>query len=230
MKKIEKKKTGFLLMALLTFSISLYSQEDGSKPFTAGADFVSSYIWRGSKFGTGPAVQPVIEYSKGIFTAGAWGSFDFNGYQEVDLYLNFALPAGFSFGITDYYLPDLEYFDYSNESGSHAFEANLGFSKGDFNLGFNYIFNEAGGIGSLGNDIYVEAGYSLKYFGLFLGAGNGWHTYDPESGHDNFSICNIGLEVSKDIIITDTFNIPVLGQLIFNPDKEQLFLVIGFTL
>ena len=230
MKKIERKKTGFILLALLTFSISLYSQEEQSKPLTAGADFVSSYIWRGSKFGTGPAVQPVIEYSKGIFTAGAWGSFDFNGYQEVDLYLNFSLPAGFSLGITDYYLPDLEYFDYSNASGSHAFEANIGFSKGDFNLGFNYIFNEAGGVGSLGNDIYFEAGYSFKYFGLFLGAGNGWHTYNPETGLDNFNICNIGLEVSREIKITDTFNIPVLGQLIFNPDKEQLFLVIGFTL
>lgn len=230
MEKIEKKKAGLLLLALLTCTISLYSQEDQSKPLTAGADFFSSYIWRGTKLGTGPAVQPVIEYSKGIFTAGAWGSFDFNGYQEVDLYLNFSLPAGFNLGITDYYLPDLEYFDYSNASGSHAFEANIGFSKGDFNLGFNYIFNEAGGVGSIGNDIYIEAGYSFQYFSLFLGAGNGWHTYDSYTGQSKFNVCNLGIEVSRDIKITDTFNIPVLGQLIFNPDKEQLFLVVGFTL
>ena len=230
MGKIEKKKTGPLLLALLTCTISLYSQAEQSKPLTAGADFVSSYIWRGSRLGSGPAVQPVIEYSKTIFTAGAWGSFDFNGYQEVDLYLNFSLPAGFSLGITDYYLSDLEYFDYSNATGSHAFEANIGFIKGGFNLGFNYIFNEAGGVGSIGNDIYIEAGYSFKYFGLFLGAGNGWHTYDSYTDQSKFNLCNLGIEVSRDIKITDTFNIPVLGQLIFNPDKEQLFLVVGFTL
>jgi len=223
-------KVKLLLLVILTSSISLYSQVDGSKPFTAGADFYSSYIWRGSKLGTGPAVQPVIEYSKGIFTAGAWGSFDFNGYQEVDLYVNFLLPEGFNIGITDYYLSDMEYFDYSIETGSHAFEANLGFSKSNFKLGFNFIFNEARGIGSLGNDIYIETGYSFKYFGLFLGAGNGWHTYDPDTGQNKFNICNLGIEVSRDIKITDTFKIPVLGQLILNPDKEQLFLVVGFTL
>ena len=230
MKKIEKKKTGLFLLALLTISNSSYSQEERSNPFTTGADFYSSFIWRGTRLGTGPAVQPVIEYSKGIFTAGAWGSFDFNSYQEADLYLNFSLPSGFSFGITDYYLPDLEYFDYSSASGSHAFEANIGFSKGDFNLGFNYIFNKAGGIGSLGNDIYIEGGYSFKYLGLFIGAGNGWHTYDSNTGQNKFNVCNLGIEVSGDIKITDTFNIPVLGQLIFNPDRERLFLVIGFTL
>jgi hypothetical protein len=230
MKRTNKLKTRLLIFASLAISVTLFSQEEESKPFRAGADFVSSYIWRGSKYGTGPAVQPVIEYSRGIFTAGAWGSFDFNGYQEADLYLKFSLPEGFSLGITDYYLSDLDYFDYSIETGSHAFEANLGFSKGDFNLGFNYIFNEAGGVGSLGNDIYTEAGYSLKYFGLFLGAGNGWYTYDPETGNDKFKVCNMGLKVSKDIKVTETFKIPVSGQLIFNPDKEQLFIVVGFTL
>ena len=45
-----------------------------------------------------------------------------------------------------------------------------------------------------------------------------------------FNVCNIGLEVSKDIVITDRFSIPVTGQLIFNPDSETMFLVVGFTL
>jgi hypothetical protein len=68
------------------------------------------------------------------------------------------------------------------------------------------------------------------YFTGFMGAGNGWHTYDPVEDEGAFNVCNIGLEVSKDIVITDRFSIPVTGQLIFNPDSETMFLVVGFTL
>jgi hypothetical protein len=219
-----------LLFVSLITSAPLFAQQENPGSFNSGADFYSSFIWRGTKLGTGPAVQPVLEYTSGTFTAGAWGSFDCRGYQEVDLYFNFSLPAGFSIGITDYYSPDLRYFDYSRVSGSHAFELNFGFSKNNLSLEANYIFNEAGGIGSIGNDLYFQASYSFKLFKLFLGAGNGWLTYEPDTGQSNFNICNLGLEVSKIIQITDTFNIPVTGQLVFNPDKEQLFVVVGFTL
>jgi hypothetical protein len=208
----------------------LYSQEGQSEPFTTGADFCSSFIWRGTRLGKGPAVQPVIEFSSTTFKAGAWGSFDFKDYQEVDLYVNFSLPAGFSIGITDYYSPDLRYFDYSRVSGSHAFELNLGFTRNNLDLEADYIFNEAGGIGSAGQDLYLKAGYSFGSFTLFAGAGNGWLTYDPETNLSRFNICNLGLKVSKSIKITDSFGIPVTGQLIFNPDKEQLYVVVGFTL
>jgi len=223
-------KSAHLSILLLTVCIPSYSQDEESSPFKAGADFCSSFIWRGARYGTGPAVQPVLEYASGFFTAGAWGSFDFRGYQEVDLYLSFSLPSGFSLGFTDYYFPDLRYFDYSSESGSHAFEINLGLTKGGLNLSANYILNKAGGAGSCGKDLYFQAGYTFKYFSLFMGAGSGWHTYDPETDLSSFNICNAGIEVSRTIKITDTFKIPVLGQLIFNPDREQLFLVVGFTL
>jgi hypothetical protein len=208
----------------------MIAQEENTSRFSTGADFYSSYIWRGTKLGTGPAVQPVLEYASGPFTAGAWGLFDFRGYQEADLYFTFSLPAGFTVGITDYYLPDLKYFDYSRVTGSHAFELNLGFSKNNLSFNANYILNEAGGVGSCGNDLYFQAGYSFGSFSLFAGAGNGWLTYDMDTNESRFNICNLGLEVSRTIKITETFEVPVLGQLIFNPDRQQLFVVVGFTL
>ena len=222
----------FIFSGFFALSVFLTSsaQVDGEKGFTTGADFCSSYIWRGSQLGTGPHIQPLVEYGKDFFTCGAWGSFDFRGYQEVDLYLSFSLPSGFSFGITDYYLSDLEYFEYSKNSGSHAFELNLGYSMENLSLNANYILNEAGGVGSAGGDLYFEAGFAFDKFSIFAGAGNGWHTYDPVTGNSNFNICNTGIEVTRTIKVTETFEIPVKGQLVFNPDKERLFLVIGFTL
>lgn len=208
----------------------VFSQEEKSSPFDAGADIYSSYIWRGTKYGSGPALQPKLEFSSGLFTAGAWGSFDFSGYQETDVYFSFSLPAGFSLGMYDYYYPDLDYFDYSDSTGSHAFEINLGFSKGSLSLAANYILNKAGNAGSEGGDKYFEVKYSFDSFNLFVGAGDGWHTVNDPVGSDKFTICNIGLGTSRTIRITDSFSIPVTGQVVFNPDIKRLYLVVGFTL
>lgn len=228
-----KKGTSLLVAAIFCIiSASFdtaYSQDDTDSKFNAGADFYSNYIWRGSKYGTGPAIQPSVKYSGKIFTAGAWASTDFNGFQEADLFFSFYLPAGFSAGMTDYYYPGSNYFDYSPATGSHAFEINLGFVKEGFSLSGNYIINEAGSAGSLGGDTYLQAGYSFGYFNLFLGAGNGWHTYDPDTGDDKFAVCNLGFGVIRSIKVTDTFIVPVAGQVILNPDKEQMFIVVGFT-
>ena len=221
---------GAICLMSLFVNTSLYAQEEELTSWTTGADFYSSFVWRGTRLGRGPAIQPVIEFTAGAFTAGAWGSFDFNDYQEVDLYLSFALPAGFSIGITDYYLPDLKYFDYSVSSGSHAFEITLDYSGNNLDLSANYVINEAGGVGSLGGDLYFEAGYSFKLLRLFAGAGNGWHTYDPDEEKNVFAVCNLGLEVSKTIPVTERFSIPVTGQLVFNPYSEQMFILAGFTL
>jgi len=218
----------FCSMSFLV-SPGLHAQEEESKSWTAGADFYSSFIWRGTRLGSGPAIQPAIEFSSGAFTAGAWGSYDFNDYQEVDIYMSVALPAGFSIGITDYYTPGLRYFDYSAPSGSHAFEITLDFEGGNFDASANCVINEAGGAGSSGGDLYFEAGYSFKLLRLFAGAGNGWHTYDPDTEESVFAICNLGLEVSKTLIVTEHCSIPVTGQLILNPYTEQMFLVAGFT-
>ncbi len=208
---------------------NVFSQEVDTNKINAGVDFYSNYVWRGTKYGTGPAIQPNLRFPSAWFTIGAWGSFDFNGYQEADLYFSFSIPAGISLGMTDYYYPGLEYFDYSDTTGSHAFEINLGLSKGNLSLNANYILNEADGAGSKGGDKYFEVKYSFESFNLFLGVGDGWHSTNNSSGSDKFTICNLGIGASRNIKITDTFSIPVNGQLVFNPDREKMYIVVGFT-
>jgi hypothetical protein len=135
------------------------------------------------------------------------------------------LPFGLSLGLTDYYYPGLMYFDCSDTTGSHAFEINAGFSAGGFSLTGNYILNKAGGAGSAGSDIYFEAGYDFSMFNIFIGAGDGWHTSDGE-----FGLCNIGIGTTREIKITDVFTIPVSGSVILNPEREQFYVVVGFSL
>ncbi len=45
----------------------------------------------------------------------------------------------------------------------------------------------------------------------------------------NLPLCNVGIGTTKEIKITDSFSIPVTGQVIFNPEKEQLYVVVGFS-
>jgi hypothetical protein len=209
----------------LGISISARAQESqGNSKFGISTDLFSNYVWRGTRYGTGPAVQPGVKYETGGLILGVWGSFDFSGYSEADPYVSYSFPFGLSLGMTDYYYPGLSLFDFSRSSGSNAIEINLGYSTGDLSLSGNFILNEAGGAGSQGGDLYFQLGYSIGNADLFMGAGNGWHTSDGE-----FNLCNIGLSVTRDIHITDSFSIPLIGQVILNPEREQLFIVAGFS-
>lgn len=224
---MEKGRMIFTGLAVLVIfcTTRLQAQDEDANPnFSVGADLYSNYIWRGTKYGQGPAVQPSVKFVTGAFTIGVWGSFDASGYAETDPYISLSLPAGLSVGLTDYYYPSLPLFETSDTTGSHALEINGSFIKGGLSLSANYIVNQAGGAASAGGDKYFQAGYAFSSFNLFVGAGDGWHTSDGR-----FALCNLGLGTSKTIKITETFSIPVNGQIILNPEREQLFIVAGFS-
>ena len=68
-----KKKIILFAFALTSiFAINVNAQE--KNPWTVGVDIYSSYVWRGTKLGTGPALQPTFKYNQGGFTIGGWGS------------------------------------------------------------------------------------------------------------------------------------------------------------
>lgn len=213
-----------LLLGIFTMKAGAQDEKQESK-LSVGADLYSNYIWRGSKLATGPSFQPSVSFTAGGFTMGVWGAFDANGYMEADPYISYLFPLGLSLGVTDYYYPDLNLFDVSTDStGAHALELNAGFSAGGFSINANYIVNEAGGVASAGGDMYFQLGYDFENVSLFVGAGDGWHT-----SNGKFNVCNIGIGTSKEIHITDKLSVPVCGQVVFNPEKEKLYVVAGFS-
>lgn len=223
---------GVLSLLMLSMAISpmnLNAQdEESSSPFSVGGDLVSSYLWRGTKFGTGPAIQPYVELTLGNFTMGGWGSYCFSSNEgaEADIYLSYGFDFGLSLGLTDYYFPGVgsNYLDFSDSSGAHGLEVNLAYEIKGLSLAANYMFNEAPTAGTSGGDMYYELGYTFKNFGVFLGAGDGWHTEG-----DKFAICNVGISTSKEIQITEKFSLPVSGSLIWNPEREQYHVVVGIS-
>ncbi|MCB8998810.1 MAG: hypothetical protein H6540_01910 [Bacteroidales bacterium] len=225
-----------LFMMVISFSSLSAQEEEKESPFSVGADIVSSYVWRGSKIGNGPNIQPALSFSSGGFTIGSWGSYsflDFGDVSETDLYASYGFDFGLSLGLTDYYYQGSKFFDYTDSTGSHAFEINLGYALNDLSISANYILNDASQGGPAnkpgGGDMYFELGYSFTNFDVFLGAGNGWHTTYDANGDDVFAVCNIGIKTSKEIKFSDSFSLPVSGALSVNPDKEELNLVVGFS-
>ena len=97
---MKTRLLSFVLLGslLLASSATTFAQEEASAPeaetssaFDAGLDIYSSYIWRGLKFGSGPAFQPWVEGSFGGFSVGAWGSVNSSTDEafEMDLYAGY---------------------------------------------------------------------------------------------------------------------------------------------
>jgi len=211
-------------LILLTIVFTAIFSFGVSAQFDVGVDIFSSYVWRGTKFGAGPAMQPWVEFSTGGFSIGAWGSYCFsmNEAMEADLYASYSFDmaesSSLSFTVTDYYLPDAPWFN----DESHFFEPMASVGVGSFSFTAAYMI---GAEETEVSDIYLEAGLSLGSVNLTLGAGDGMYTSD-----EKFNVCNIGIGTSKDISITDTFSLPVSGAVILNPSKEVFYVVVGISL
>ena len=215
------KKVKILLIVMLTSAVSL---NIGAQGVSINADLVSTYVWRGTKL-SGTSIQPLLQFTKGGFCIGSWGSAGFDGFLEMDLFARYAFNFGLTAGLTDYYFPGTSYFDYSKNDGSHGYEINLGYAIHGFSVGVNYILNEAGGAKTAGGDKYFELGYAWKNINIFAGAGDGWHTLTGE-----FGLINLGLSATKELLVSDTFRIPLKLSAILNPTTKQYYLTAGITL
>lgn len=227
-----------IFIVLFTLQIQTQSAQAQEVSISPGVDLYSTYVWRGVAY-SGPSIQPYVELSSGGFAIGAWGSQGIDGssadetvgFQEMDLYTSYSFDFGLSLGVTDYYYPGTPYFSYKSdpENGdfsSHAIELNGGYTIENLSIAANYIVNESpGGAGSAGGDMYYQLGYAAGAADLFVGGGDGWHSTDGD-----FKIVNVGIGASKEIVITDTFSLPLSGAAILNPDTEQFYIVVGLSL
>ena len=215
------------LLLLMTFTSNVKAQE-----MSTGLDIYSSYVWRGIKFGTGPAFQPSIEFSAGGFALGAWGSYCVSDDEaaEADLYASYGFDLGenasLTLAVTDYFFPSPGT-EYSN-GDNHFFEPMIGIGAGVFSFTAAYMFYDGAGTnGDASGDLYLEAAVTAGPVDITLGGGNGQYSMKDDAG---FDICNIGISTSKEIKITDSFSIPVSGAAIFNPSYDTFNVVVGISL
>ncbi len=207
---------------------------------TISGDVVSSYIWRGQDLGH-VSLQPTLGIGYKGLSLSAWGSVglsDPSDTKEFDLTLGYTI-GGFNIGITDYWFnsgldPENRYFKYDAHGTNHVYEANVGYDFGF--AGLQWFTNFAGNDG-MNNDgkraysSYVELSVPFKLATVDWTATAGAVPFSTDFyGTDGFAVTNLALKATKDIKVTETFSVPVFGQVVANPCSQKAYLVIGFTL
>ena len=210
---------------------------------SVSGDLVSSYVWRGFKQ-AGASVQPALSLSIKDFTIGAWGSTDIAGKdkKEVDFYASYDIDR-FQLKVTDYWWDGegaYRYFSYpDDEFSGHLLEIGAMYTLPEsFPLSLNwntFVLGKGNKKERGGNSFstYIELAYPLKVNDVDVTLSTGfmpWNSpvYGPDM--DGFKFTSIQIGASKEIKITDSFSVPLYVNIIANPAKEDINLVLGITL
>jgi hypothetical protein len=230
-----------VLLALgMAMSMTTFAQDEIET--TISGDIVSSYIWRGQDLG-GVSLQPTLGIAYKGLSLTAWGNYGLanpDDTKEMDLTLAYTI-GGFNIGITDYWTndggdPEARYFKYDAHGTNHVFEANIGYDFGFASLQWFTNFAGNDGTNKDGKRAYssyfeISAPFKLASVDWTATAGaipyattsyNGWTS--------GFAVTNLSLKATKDIKITDTFSVPIFGQVVANPCTQKAYLVLGLTL
>ena len=245
------KKGMLLLLALIVILTSpLYSQEAKGLSVSTGADVTSRYIWRGILMNQAPNIQPSITFAAHGLEFGFWGSTTLGNNnaaddaygisQELDFWMGytFDLSSDWSLGLvmTDYYFPNagIKMGNFNNHDdadgpGAHLLEGGLTLSGGPLTLSaYANVYNDAG------NCSYFQLDYATQIketaIQFFIGATPGSKDNPAFYGTDSFNVINLGMTVSRDIVVTEHFTLPVNVSYIVNPRVEQSYLTFGFSL
>ncbi len=228
-----------VLFALgLVASMTTYAQEEVET--TVKADIVSNYIWRGQDLGN-VSVQPTLGIGYKGLSLTAWGSVGLSqpaDTKEFDLTLAYTI-GGLNIGVTDYWFnsgldPENRYFKYDAHGTNHVFEANIGYDFGFASVQWFTNFSGNDGLNKDGKraySSYAEVAVPFKLATVDWTATAGAVPFATDFyGTTGFAVTNVSLRADKEIKVTDSFSIPIFGQVVGNPCSQKAYLVLGITL
>jgi hypothetical protein len=207
---------------------------------TIGCDLVTNYVWRGLDLGD-VSLQPVLGVGYKGLSLTAWGNVGLSNSsdtKEFDLTLAYTL-GGLNIGVTDYWFdagpdPENRYFKYDAHGTNHVFEGNVGYDFGPVAVQWFTYFTGNDGLNKSGKraySSYFEATAPFSLFKVDWTATAGIVPYATTLyGTTGFAVTNVSLRATRDIRITDSFSLPIFGQVTGNPCSQKAYLVFGFTL
>lgn len=241
MKILTLSKKSCLVIVLFIF-ISTLPVNSQSVDIDFGADLVSSYVWRGYKQ-AGASVQPTLSASISGFSLGAWASTDFtskDGKKEVDFTAAYE-NSGLKIAVTDYWWDGEGQYRYLSsphgDNNGHYLETTLGYTFPEsfpLSITWNTFLLGKGNKKEDGKNSYstfIELAYPFSVGGVDMGISTGFTPWESAVyGTDNFSFTTVSLSASKSLKITDSFSLPIFGNIICNPNLEDIHFVFGISL
>ena len=247
---MEKIKRWIVLLVLPFMAMPIMGQEKPDEEAlptfvkdvetTIAADVVSQYIWRGQDLGN-VSLQPTLGVGYKGFSLNAWGSVGLSepkDTKEFDLTVAYTI-GRLNVGVTDYWFdagldPDNRYFKYGAHETNHVFEANIGYDFGLLSVQWFTNFAGNDGVNKHGHraySSYMEVTAPFRLATCDWTAAVGAVPYATSFYNTNgFAVTNVSLKATKEIRVTDTFAIPIYGQIAANPRSQKAYLVVGFTL
>jgi uncharacterized protein (TIGR02001 family) len=217
------KRSALYLFSLI-FTVPIYADVEFAGNLTA----VSTYVWRGIKANSGPAVQTEASFTHGIVTLGVWGSsLNFNDDVEVetDPYGNVVLTDGdfsSSLGFT-VYMFDFRTF---NDRADAELELNAMMGYGPVGMNIFYVPSQNSTKGDLVESLYwLELSAGETWMGADLSAGISYGTYSsrwmlngPTKDPVGLLLLTAGKSLSDEFSVFWTYSLDL-----FNSDFENIF-------
>ena len=218
-----------VLLSTLAFVLMLsFASPLQGQSASLGADVVSRYVWRGTDFGESMSVQPALTLGFGGLEVGAWGSYSISASgadaNENDIWATYTATtsngASFSFGFTDYYFPGPGADGFFVTDG-HILELSAAFTGPEsFPVS---LFAGRMSRNDPDNSLYLEASFPVSAFeDVDLSLTAGMVAGESEFyGTEGTAFVNLGVSASKDLVITDSFSLPISVSYILNANRPD---------
>lgn len=223
-------KKVFFFLFIIPFYVS--GQDSTSNfSYSLSAELASKYMWRGTELSNAPCIQPTATINYKEFYFGYWGStpLQAGGNSEADLMLGWQSKY-VGICLVDYFVMNHSiernyYFDWSKDKTTHDLSIEINFPGTEkipvrALAAFNFY-----GLDDL-NSRYYELAWMFsknEFEGeIFMGGTDNEGWYGPYEG-----IVNTGIMLKKSIAITEKYSLPIFTRFIVNPQKENVYFVLG---
>jgi hypothetical protein len=232
---------------------------EGGATFSVGADVVSSYVWRGAYLSGVSVQPSLGVELAGVSLSSWGSVDLNGLYKEVDFALGYSIAGfdiavtdywWEGEEVYSYFSKTVSYDpnDTSKKVSNHRFEATLAYTlpieKFPLKLSVSTFFagndfkSDDNDKASRAFSTYIEASLPFTVKDVALDAALGFRPWEspvyeianaPSYYSAGAAVVNLSLKASKELKITDSFTLPVFGQVIFNPNAEDVFLVFGIS-
>lgn len=234
------------ILSVFALAAVVSASAESKVEVSAGADLVSDYVFRGLDQASGFSVQPSFGLSIGGFSVGAWGSTSLDmSSKELDFTIGYEL-GNFSLSFTDYWWDGKNAANYfrvgSLEPTAHYGEVALGYTISEkFPLALSasmYVYGADKRFNDDGEEVqaystYLHASYPFAIKSFDFEAGIGVAPYKKGAyaiDHANSCITDINLCISRDIVFSEKFTLPLFVDTIFSPAYNDAYIVFGLSL
>ncbi len=219
------------------YTDSLYQKSE----VQLNVDIVSRHVWRGIINNSSPSVQPVMKFEFSNFRVGAWASYSVakETMQEIDIFVGYKL-GPILISIYDYYNPidtlgwNGDFLQFKSSKTRHTLEAIVeydGTEKFPVKLMGAVMFYgyDKDLVGKNYYSTYFEIGYSFDLNSIKVIPHLGFTPFESYYS-SKANIVNLGLTITKDLILTEKFKLPVRSSFVLNPYQNKAFVVVAITL